>query len=78
MEIGLERNKNGSYYSNQESELKHSDIRSGQSGVLNMPPGTLLLAEFERKMSGDSRFGAWTKWAVVPLTEAGKAQGSQW
>lgn len=41
-----------------------------------MPPGTLLLAEFERKMSGDSRFGAWTKWAVVPLTEAGKARAS--
>lgn len=28
-----------SCYGNQESELRDSGIRNGQSGVLNMPPG---------------------------------------
>lgn len=32
-----------SYYNNQESGLKDSDIRSALSGVLNVPPGMFVI-----------------------------------
>jgi hypothetical protein len=57
------------YYSNQESGLKDSDIRSELSGVLNIPPSWMVVAHTFNPSTWEAETGGFLSSRPVWSTE---------